>query len=154
MYPLCLPRNTFVLHISYLTHHQKYALQLQCIFVTLNATGGGSMTGNTHSANEYERGFRHGYQKAINDFLNGKLCTSISQDIAQLPLEAVTLSPRARNCLLRAGCQCLADVYNLSEHQIATMRNLGTKTAAEIADVLAEYGLHLTHWAKYRTPTL
>ena len=110
------------------------------------------MTGNTHATNEYERGFRHGYQKAIEDFLNGELCTSISQNIAQLPLEAVSLSPRAKNCLLRAGCQCLGDVCSLSEHQIATMRNLGVKTAAEIAEVLAEYGLRLTHWAKYHSP--
>lgn len=109
------------------------------------------MAGNTHSTNEYEQGFRHGYLKAIEDFLNGELCTSISQDITQLPLEAVTLSPRAKNCLLRAGCQCLGDVCSLSAHQIATMRNLGVKTAAEIAEVLAEYGLRLTHWAKYHS---
>ena len=99
---------------------------------------------------EYERGFRHGYQKAIEDFKNGELHTSIPTEVAQLPLDAVNLSSRARNCLRCAGCRCLADVCGLSEMQIAMMRNLGKKTSAEIAEILEAHGLCHTHWSKYR----
>ena len=101
-------------------------------------------------ASDYERGFRHGYQKAIEDFMNGELSTTIPTEIAQLPLDAVNLSSRARNCLQFIGCRCLADVCNLSETQIAMMRNLGKKTSAEIAEVLEDHGLCHTHWSKYR----
>ena len=105
---------------------------------------------STTSITEYERGFRHGYQKAIEDYLNGELRTSIANDIEQLPLDAIPFSSRARNCLQYAGCHCLGDVCKLSEIQIETMRNLGIKTAAEVAEVLWTHGLHNTHWSKYR----
>ena len=101
-------------------------------------------------ASDYERGFRHGYQKAIEDLMNGEPSTMIPTEIAQLPLDAVNLSSRARNCLHYAGCRCLADVCGLSEIQISMMRNLGKKTSAEIAEVLEDHGLCHTHWSKYR----
>ena len=98
----------------------------------------------------YQQGFQAGYQTALAHCCQDT--SAPSQDLLTLPLEALGLSSRARNRLTCAGCRCLGDVCALSIHQIATMRNLGIKTAAEIAEVLAEHNLHNTHWAKYRSP--
>ena len=95
----------------------------------------------------YQQGFQAGYQTALAHCRQN--AAAPPQDKLTIPLESLGLSSRALNCLRNSGCQCLGDVRNLSEHQIATMRNLGVKTAAEIAEVLAEYGLLLTHRAKY-----
>ena len=108
------------------------------------------MTTSSEYRKGYQQGFQAGYQTALAHCRQN--VAAPPQDKLTLPLESLGLSSRALNCLRNSGCQCLGDVCSLSEHQIATMRNLGVKTAAEIAEVLAEYGLRLTHWAKYHSP--
>ena len=43
----------------------------------------------------------------------------------------------------------ISDVAKLSEQKIATMRNLGTKTASEIARWLDEQGISYSAWCRY-----
>lgn len=43
----------------------------------------------------------------------------------------------------------IADVVALSEHSIATMRNLGVKTASEIAHWLQDHEICYSAWRKY-----
>ena len=98
----------------------------------------------------YREGYLPGYKKALEHCCQTAQPLTLTEEETLLPIEALGFSTRALNCLQRAGCTCLGDVCALSEFQIATMRNLGVKTAAEIAEVLTEHGLLNTYWTKYR----
>ena len=97
----------------------------------------------------YYKGYMTGYQKGIRDALSGKITDVPKKDIASLPLEAMNLSTRASNSLYRAGCSCIADVAAHNEQTIATMRNIGRKTAMEIALWLNDHKIYYTAWEKY-----
>lgn len=97
----------------------------------------------------YYKGYTAGYRKGVRDTLSGKITTVPKKDIASLPLEVMNLSTRANNSLSRAGCFCIADVAALNEQTIAAMRNMGAKTAAEIARWLDRHQIHYTAWEKY-----
>ena len=97
----------------------------------------------------YYKGYVAGYRDGIEDALNGRNTAADEKDILNLPIQAMPLSKRANNCLHLAGCTYIADVTALSEHTIATMRNLGTKTASEIAHWLDAQGICYSAWNKY-----
>ena len=90
-----------------------------------------------------------GYRDGVRDTLNGKITRIPNNDLAALPLQAMGLSTRATNCLRRAGCSCVADVAALNGQTIATMRNMGIKTATEIARWLHNHHIHCTEWDEY-----
>lgn len=96
----------------------------------------------------YYRGYIAGYRDGAADAAGGKI-KSIEADLAQLPIHAMALSARANHCLSRADCQTVADVAALSESTIAVMRNMGSKTAAEIARWLDTHGIHGSAWNRY-----
>lgn len=97
----------------------------------------------------YKKGYIAGYRDGIRDAKNDKVLHWDGIDISSAPLQAMSISSRAFNCLLHAGCIQVSDVAALDEHQIAIMRNMGPKTAAEIGHWMEAHGIHLTAWSRY-----
>ena len=97
----------------------------------------------------YRQGYIAGYQKALMDYHILPKDSHISVEIQALPIDNLGLSARAVNCLRIAGCNCIGDVCGLDELRIQRMRNLGPKTAAEIAGLIVEYGIHHTAWSQF-----
>ena len=97
----------------------------------------------------YRLGYRAGYQKALQDYHIIPKDNHIPVEIQTLPLDSLGLSTRAVNCLHAAGCHCLGEVCKLDSAQIMRIRNLGNKTAAEIAALLLEYNIHHTAWSQF-----
>ena len=97
----------------------------------------------------YCQGYLAGYQKALMDYHILPKDSHIPVDIATLPIDQLGLSARAVNCLHAAGCRCIADVCGLDLFRIQRMRNLGPKTAAEIAGLIVGYGIHHTAWSQF-----
>ena len=96
----------------------------------------------------YYKGYIAGYRDGILDAAKG-IKPDMVQDANNLPLAAAPLSARARNCLHSAGCKSVTDAAKLSDQAIATMRNLGPKTASEIAHWLDLQGIRFSAWSKY-----
>lgn len=56
----------------------------------------------------------------------------LSQVRPETPVEALPLSPRARNALDRAGVRVVADMLALPRNQLSVIRGIGTKVTKEI----------------------
>lgn len=97
----------------------------------------------------YRKGYIAGYRDGIRAADSGKAATIIEKGIVDFPVEVMGLSTRACNCLSRAGCANIADVVVLSDQAIAAMRNMGAKTASEIAHWLDDNGICYSAWSKY-----
>ena len=97
----------------------------------------------------YYSAYIAGYRDGVADAYSGNVKSHGSTDPGKIPVAALGLSTRACNCLLRANCQTVADVLALEEHTVRIMRNLGPKTAAEIAQWLAEHHYLSSIWAQY-----
>lgn len=97
----------------------------------------------------YRQGYLAGYQKALMDYHILPKDSHIPVEIQTLPLDNLGLSARAVNCLRSAGCSCIGDVCGLDEFHIQRMRNLGPKTAAEIAGLIVGYGIYHTAWNQF-----
>ena len=101
------------------------------------------------SESQYRKGYVAGYRDGLRAAAQGKSEVNITESFEDLPIETMQISARARNCLVRAGCSYTSDVAKLSDQKIATMRNLGPKSAGEIAQWLDERGIHYSAWCKY-----
>ena len=97
----------------------------------------------------YRLGYQAGYQKALQDYHIIPKDSHIPVEIHALPLNSLGLSTRAVNCLHAAGCHCLGEVCKLDSEHIMRMRNLGTKTATEIAALILGYNIHHTAWSQF-----
>ena len=94
--------------------------------------------------------YREGYLAGYLDGLQvGNVVEQRNDDCLYQPIVATNLSMRAKNCLIRSGCITIADVIALSPCNIETMRNLGSKTAAEIARWLDACGIQHSPWSRY-----
>src|ERR1044071_3627087 len=62
--------------------------------------------------------------------------------ILKTPLEDLDLSVRAFNCLKAAKINSLSELVQYEQEDLMKFRNFGQKSLAEIAQVLAERGLH------------
>ena len=98
---------------------------------------------------EFYRGYVEGYRAAVVDMEKGKLLSDMDDDLGNCPIRIMGLSTRALNCLSRAGCQNVREVAKLKSEDIAQMRSLGVKTAAEIAHWLQGLGVRFTAWEEY-----
>ena len=58
-------------------------------------------------------------------------------------IEELDLTVRSFNCLKREGINTLAELVNLTEHQLMNIRNFGQKSVDEVRDKLIEMGLSL-----------
>ena len=97
----------------------------------------------------YELGYQAGYRQALVDHQIIPSDPHVPVVIQALPIDHAGLSVRAVNCLRAAGCCCIADVCRLDEARIRRMRNLGPRTAAEIAGMIVGYGIHHTAWSRF-----
>lgn len=97
----------------------------------------------------YSIGYQTGYQDGASDTTRGKSRPVASDEILNLPIEQLSLSTRAHNCMVAAQCKRIGDVARLSEEQIATMKSLGKVSANEIAQALKAQGVQHTAWDKY-----
>ena len=101
-----------------------------------------------HPDDLYYKGYIAGYYDGIAAAKQG-IITENTKDVSYLPIQAMAISSRAKNCLMHSGCIYIKDVSSLSEHAIASMRGLGTKTASEIACWLDDHGIRYSAWHKY-----
>ena len=97
----------------------------------------------------YRKGYLAGYRDGVASAIRNQSATMVDSDFTSFPISTMALSTRACNCLTRAGCTHIADVVALSEDTISRMRNLGTKTAAEIALWMEANGICYSAWSKY-----
>ena len=97
----------------------------------------------------YKTGYDQGYKDGYADGQNGVEQPSISEELLNHPIDSLGLSVRAYNCLLRAGCERVGDAVRLSVDQIQRMRNLGPKSANEIACAIRDLGIPNTRWSTY-----
>jgi len=97
----------------------------------------------------YKNGYIAGYWDGVKDACCGKTTQWQAKDMINLPVKAMGLSSRASNCLINSGCTHVCDVIRLSSSQIMRMRNLGSKTASEIAQWVIEHGILSTAWSEY-----
>ena len=98
---------------------------------------------------QYYKAYIAGYRDGVADAFSGKAQPLKTNVPERIPIEVMGLSTRARNCLLRVGCKTVADVLALDEHAVMTMRNLGSKTAAEIAQWLVDHHYLSSVWIPY-----
>ncbi len=97
----------------------------------------------------YGRGYMDGYRAALEDNAAGTLPGSGNKDVALLSIAHLELSARAWNCLTRQGCSTIGDVMALPADTILRMRNLGVKSAAEIARALEKFQITDTAWRPF-----
>ena len=97
----------------------------------------------------YQKGYVTGYWDGVKDAVSGKVNDWQASDIANLPIKAMGISPRAYNCLVMCGCVQVKDVAALRSEEIMRMRNLGSKTASEIARWLTMQGILSSAWSEY-----
>lgn len=97
----------------------------------------------------YSIGYQTGYQDGASDTTRGRSRPVASDEILNLPIEQLSLSTRAHNCMVAAQCKRIGDVVRLSEEQIVTMKSLGKVSANEIAQALKAQGVQHTAWDKY-----
>ena len=95
----------------------------------------------------YHKGYLEGYMDGLRAARNRGETEIMMDEITQLPIGAMELSRRAQNCLERSGCIVVSDVISIDEYTIKTMRNLGRKTASEIARWLEANGIYNTAWS-------
>lgn len=98
---------------------------------------------------QYRKGYVAGYRDGLKAAAQGKTVEDTVGNLPDLPIDAVPLSTRAKNCLIQYGCLYASDIAKLSAHTIATMRQMGPKSAAEIAQWLDEQGIHYSAWCNY-----
>lgn len=97
----------------------------------------------------YYEGYLAGYWDGVKDAVSFKVQDCPSVHNRTLPIHAMALSTRAYNCLTHCGCVYIEDVAALNKETIRRIRNLGTKTASEIANCLIEYGILYSAWSDF-----
>ena len=104
---------------------------------------------DTIQDDRYTAGYLAGYRDGIRDVLNNRCNKMIENNTGNLPIDVMTVSTQARNCLRRAGCITVLDVAELDEHTIITTRNMGARIAAEIAKWMHAHGYPYTAWTLF-----
>ena len=67
---------------------------------------------------------------------------ALSEDLS-MTIEELDLSLRSFNCLKRAGFDKVADIVEVSESELKSIKNFGKKSLTEVMDKLDELGLSL-----------
>lgn len=97
---------------------------------------------------EYVRGYNAGFEDAEKGGTN----YVSSYHSHHLNMEDLDLSVRSFNCLKRAGINTLEDIINITNPDaIMRIRNLGRKSAVEIAEKLLRLGICNEAWASILT---
>lgn len=97
----------------------------------------------------YNLGFNTGYKDAEIHHSEPPSAPRCTEDIKELPLEALHLSSRSYSCLLRAGHKTVGEILKIDELDICRIRNFGRKSSDEVARKLKEIGIENTSWDKF-----
>lgn len=97
----------------------------------------------------YSKEYIAGYRDGAKDAVSGKLTDGAVLEIAYLPIKAMEVSTRAKNCLFYSGFTNVGELLALNSEEIMRIRNLGQKTASEIAKWLIESGILNSAWSEY-----
>lgn len=76
---------------------------------------------------------------------------TIPEDIYNMPIEQLNFSVRALNCLKRGDINTVGELVTMSEEEVSSLRNFGSKSRKEVEDKLKEMGLVLGGGAGLRT---
>lgn len=98
---------------------------------------------------QYRRGYAAGYADGVKDASRSRVKSVQTCGMGDFPVKGMSISQRGINCLISAGCTSLSDVTSPSSEQIFSMRNVGKKTAGEIARWLNENGILDSAWNEY-----
>ena len=102
---------------------------------------------------EYNKGFSKGYAEGYRhgrvDQENNVNHSYGPEDLMAQPVEYLNLSTRAQQCLFHRNCETVGDVVRLTEDTIRTTRNLGKKSADEIARKLQAVGAKGSAWDQF-----
>ena len=81
---------------------------------------------------------------------NGKASDATKENHLRdnVSIEELELSVRAFNCLKRAGINTVGDLRKLSDEDFMKIRNLGRKSADEVKEKLAEFGVKMAETKK------
>jgi len=76
---------------------------------------------------------------------------TIPEDIYNMPIEQLNFSVRALNCLKRGDINTVGELVTMSEEEVASLRNFGSKSRKEVEDKLKEMGMVLGGGSGLRT---
>ena len=96
--------------------------------------------------------YMRGYSDAMEDAETGKdsHMKKVVAGLLELPIDEFDLSVRAFNCLKRSGVNKVGDLLTYdTEDSIMRIRNLGRRSAGEIALKLNQQGICNSAWAKF-----
>lgn len=97
----------------------------------------------------YDRGYMDGYYQGVKDANEGKTKPGVSVNIVELPVEALSLSVGAVQCLRNAGIEKIAELLVLDEKNIKHVPKLWTRRRQEIATGLNHYQICNEVWEYY-----
>ena len=97
----------------------------------------------------YDRGYMDGYYQGVKDANEGKTKPGVSVNIVELPIEALSLSVGAVQCLRNAGIEKIAELLVLDEKNIKHVPKLWTRRRQEIATGLNRYQICNEVWEYY-----
>lgn len=117
---------------------------MQCNNDTIQRKGGGNMKFHfPEMSDECRKAYLLGYRAGYQDAVSGK---GNETKIPPEPIEVLSLSTRAYNCLHFTGLRYISEVAALPEQKIIQMKNLGKITANEIALAMQKHGIYGTDW--------
>ena len=97
----------------------------------------------------YAVGYKAGYENGVEDAKKALVKDFAPEVLIEQPIEVLNLSVRPYNCLRYNGCVRIKDVLKFNEGEILRIRNLGPKSADEIARALRACGIKFTQWDKF-----
>lgn len=94
----------------------------------------------------YILGYRTGYEDGLQQSVDASRTAYNDESFLNIPIEAMRLTTRAYNCLVRNGFRYVGDVAKASAEQIRFMHNMGKTTETEITQALKRLGITDTDW--------
>ena len=102
-------------------------------------------TNNRVEKRLYEE-YTRGYDDGITDSDYNQIG---KRHLLHMPIEEMDLSVRSYNCLKRANKNRIEDLQPLNRDEIMKIRNLGRKSAQEIALKLRKLGFYFPSWVAF-----
>lgn len=100
----------------------------------------------------YTHGYKAGYEMGRKDERTGREQAYEDNPDMNLTIENLNLSTRAYQCLRKLVCHKIGDVAQKEADDIWRTRNMGKKTADEIAQALRNHGIYNTDWDQFILP--
>lgn len=97
----------------------------------------------------YSKGYADGYRHGKTDGENNITYSYGPEDLLAQPIQYLNLSTRSQQCMFSLRCETVGDVVRLTEEQIMRTRNLGKKSADEIARKLQAVGVVGSAWDQF-----